>query len=74
MRKQQIFDSHEIMKFAGNLEGGEGQERKSLKVAHNKQLDKALYTWFISAKISFVFGALIFIFSIIQIIVRIVEV
>ena len=30
------------MKFAENLETSEGLKHKSLKVAHDKQLDKAL--------------------------------
>ena len=34
-------------KFADNLEASKGLKRKSLKVAHDKQLDKALYAWFI---------------------------
>ena len=47
--KQQISDIHKnkekIMKFADNLnlETSKGLKRKSLKVAHDEQLDKALY-------------------------------
>ena len=34
-------------KFADNLETSKGLKRKSLKVAHDEQLYKALYAWFI---------------------------
>ena len=48
--KQQISDIHKnkekITKFADILETSEGLKRKSLKVAHDEQLDKALYAWF----------------------------
>ena len=49
--KQQISDisknKDKIMKFANKLESDHGLKRKSLKAAHDEQLDKALYTWFI---------------------------
>ena len=49
--KQQISDIRKnketSMKFADILETSEGLKRKSLKVAHDEQLDKALYAWFI---------------------------
>ena len=45
--KQQISDIRKntemIVKFADILETSEGLKRKLLKVAHDKQLDKALY-------------------------------
>ena len=48
--KQQISDigknKAKIMKFADILETREALKRKSLKVAHDEQLDKALYAWF----------------------------
>ena len=54
--KQQISDirknKEKIMKFADILETSEGLKRKSLKVAHNEQLDKALYAWFIQQRTS----------------------
>ena len=40
------------MKFANILETSEGLKRKSLKVAHDEQLDKALYAWFIQQRTS----------------------
>ena len=40
------------MKFADFLESSEGQKRKSLRAAHDQQLDKALYTWFIQQRTS----------------------
>ena len=40
------------MKFADILETSEGLKRKSLKVAHDEQLDKALYAWFIQQRTS----------------------
>ena len=40
------------MKFADILETSEGLKRKSLKVAHDEQLDKALYAWFIQQQAS----------------------
>ena len=52
--KQQISDirknKDKIMKFVDNLESDEGLKRKSLKVAHDEQLDKALYGWFIQQR------------------------
>ena len=54
--KQQISDirknKEKIMKFADNLETSEGLKRKSLKVAHDEQLDNALYAWFIQQRTS----------------------
>ena len=45
--KQQILDIRKnkvkIMKFADNLEIDNELKRKSLKVAHDEQLDEALY-------------------------------
>ena len=35
------------MKFADILETSEGLKCESLKVAHDEQLNKALYVWFI---------------------------
>ena len=40
------------MKFADILETSEGLKRKSLKVAHDEQLDKALCAWFIQQRTS----------------------
>ena len=52
--KQQISDIRKnkvkIMKFADNLEIDHELKRKSLKVAHDEQLDEALYAWFIQQK------------------------
>ena len=49
--KKQISDIHnnkdKIMKFANNLESDHGLKQKSLKVAHDEQLDEALYARFI---------------------------
>ena len=49
--EQQISDicknKETSMKFANILKNGEGLKRKSLKVTHDEQLDKALYAWFI---------------------------
>ena len=46
--KQQISDirknKDKIMKSANNLESDHGLKRKSLKLAHDEQLDEALYT------------------------------
>ena len=54
MTKQQISDIHKnkdkIMKSANNLESDHGLKRKSLKLAHDEQLDEALYTWFIQQR------------------------
>ena len=48
--RQQISDirknKEKIMKFADNLETSKGLKLKSLKVAHDEQLDKALCAWF----------------------------
>ena len=40
------------MKFADILETSERVQRKLLKVAHDEQLDKALYVWFIQQRTS----------------------
>ena len=40
------------MKFADILETSEGLKRKSLKVAHDEQLDKVPYAWFIQQRTS----------------------
>ena len=40
------------MKFPDFLETSEGLKRKSLKVVHDEQLDKALYAWFIQQRTS----------------------
>lgn len=52
--KQQISDirknKDKLMKFVDNLESDEGLKRKSLKVAQDEQLDKALYGWFIQQR------------------------
>ena len=52
--KQQIFDFHKnketSMKFADILETSKRVKRKSLKVVHDEQLDKALYVWFIQQR------------------------
>ena len=54
--KQQISDIRKnkemSMKFVNILETSEGLKRKSLKVAHDEQLDKALYAWFIHQQTS----------------------
>ena len=54
--KQQISDIRKnketIMKFPDFLETSEGLKRKSLKVVHDEQLDKALYAWFIQQRTS----------------------
>ena len=54
--KQQISDirknKEKIIKFADILETSEGLKRKSLKVVHDEQLDKALYAWFIQQRTS----------------------
>ena len=51
---QQILDIRKnkvkIMKFTDNLEIDHELKRKSLKVAHDEQLDEALYAWFIPQK------------------------
>ena len=38
------------MKFADNLESDHGLKQKSLKVAHDEQLDEALYAWFMQQR------------------------
>ena len=52
--KQQISDilknKETSMKFADILETSERLTRKSLKAAHDEQLDKALYAWFIQQR------------------------
>ena len=54
--KQQISDIHKnketSMKFADILETSKRLTRKSLKVARDEQLDKALYAWFILQRTS----------------------
>ena len=54
--KQQISDIRKnkemSMKFADILETTERVKRKLLKVAHDEQLDKALYVWFIQQRTS----------------------
>ena len=54
--KQQISDIHKnketSMKFADILETSERVKRKLLKVAHDEQLDKVLYVWFIQQRTS----------------------
>ena len=56
VRKQQISDIRKnketSMKFADILETSERVKRKLLKVAHDEQLDKALYVWFIQQRTS----------------------
>ena len=52
--KQQISDvwknKDKIIKFADSIETSEGLKRKSLKLTDDKQLDKALYAWFIQQR------------------------
>ena len=54
--KQQISDirknKDKILKFTDSIETSEGLNRKSLKLADDEQLDKALYTWFIQQRSS----------------------
>ena len=54
--KQQISDIRKnketSMKFADILETSERVKRKLLKVAHDEQLDKVLYVWFIQQRTS----------------------
>ena len=40
------------MKFAKISETSEGLQRKLLKAAHDEQLDKAMYAWFIQQRTS----------------------
>ena len=52
--KQQISDiwknKDKILKFTESIKTSEGLKRKSLKLADNEQLDKALYAWFIQQR------------------------
>ena len=52
--KQQISDirknKDKILKFNDSIETSEGLKRKSLKLADDEQLDKALYAWFIQQR------------------------
>ena len=52
--KQQISDirknKDKILKFTDSIETSEGLKRKSLKLADDEQLDKALYAWFIQQR------------------------
>ena len=52
--KQQISDirknKDKILKFTDSVETSEGLKRKSLKLADDEQLDKALYAWFIQQR------------------------
>ena len=52
--KQQISDirknKDKILKFTDSIETSEGLKRKSLKLANDEQLDKALYAWFIQQR------------------------
>ena len=54
--KRQISDIRKnketSMKFADILETSERVRRKLLKVAHDEQLDKALYAWLIQQRTS----------------------
>ena len=54
--KQQISDIRKnkemSLKFADILETNERVKRKLLEVAHDEQLDKALYVWFIQQRTS----------------------
>ena len=54
--KQQISDirknKDKILKFTDSIERSEGLNRKSLKLADDEQLDKALYAWFIQQRSS----------------------
>ena len=54
--KQHISDIRKnketSMKFADILETSERVKRKLLKVAHDEQLDKALYVWFTQQRTS----------------------
>jgi len=36
-----------ILKFTENVETSEGSKRKSMRLADDEQLDKALYAWFV---------------------------
>ena len=52
--KQQISDiwmnKDKILKFSDSIEKSKGLKRKSLKLADDEQLDKALYAWFIQQR------------------------
>ena len=52
--KQLIFDmwknKGKILKFSDSIETSEGLKSKSLKLAGDEQLDKALYAWFIQQR------------------------
>ena len=52
--KQQISDirknKDKILKFTDSIETSEGLKRKSLKLADDEHLDKALYSWFIQQR------------------------
>ena len=52
--KQQISyirkNKDKILKFTDSIEISEGLKRKSLKLANDEQLDKALYAWFIQQR------------------------
>ena len=54
IRKQQISDrrknKEKILKFTDSIETSEGLKRKSLKLADDEQMDKALYAWFIQQR------------------------
>ena len=54
--KQHISDirknKDKILKFTDSIETSEGLNRKSLKLADDKQLDKALYAWFVQQRSS----------------------
>ena len=54
MSKQQISEirknKDKILKFTDSIEKSEELKRKSLKLADDKQLDKALYAWFIQQR------------------------
>ena len=39
-----------ILKFTDSIETTEGLKRKSLKLADDERLDKALYAWFIQQR------------------------
>ena len=52
--KRQISDirknKDKISKFTDSIKTSEGLKRKSLKLADDEQLDKALYAWFIQQR------------------------
>ena len=52
--KQQISDvrkkKDKILQFTDSIETNKGLRRKSLKLANDKRLDKAFYTWFIQQR------------------------